>query len=71
MGAATTNDPTAVAYIELARQLNKQLNPTPTEPLIDTTLGGVALLVSAGIGFWARHATGASIAARSSAPPKT
>lgn len=71
MGAATTNDANAVAYVQLARQLNQQLNPTQTEPLVDALLGGVGLIVAAGVGFWVRHQTGASIAAQTNPPPKT
>lgn len=57
MGAATTNDPVAVAWEKAALQLNAQYNATSSEPLL-AGLGGVLVtLTSAFAGWYARHHT--------------
>jgi hypothetical protein len=57
IGAATTNDVTAVAYEKLALALNAQYNTSSTEPLV-AGLGGVLVtLTSAFAGWYARHHT--------------
>jgi hypothetical protein len=56
-GAATTNDPTAVAYEKLALQLNATYNPTPSEPIIASLGGALLALTSAFSGWYARHHT--------------
>jgi len=56
--AASTNDPPAQAWLELARQVNTQVNPTPTRQPIDTILGaGIAIAAALG-GWFARHKSG-------------
>jgi len=71
-GLATTNDLAAVAAIKEAQAVNKAVNPTQTEPLIDAGLGGLAMMLTAFGGWYARHTTAkAQIAAATTNPPKT
>jgi hypothetical protein len=56
-GAASTNDSVVVADLKLAQALNKADNPTQSEPLIDTGLGGLIMLASAFGGWLVRHNT--------------
>ena len=57
IGAATTNDPVAIAYEKMALSLNAQYNTSSTEPLV-AGLGGVLVtLTSAFCGWYARHHT--------------
>ena len=57
IGAATTNDPVAIAYEKMALSLNAQYNTSSTEPLV-AGLGGVLVtLTSAFAGWYARHHT--------------
>lgn len=55
-GYATTNDTETVAVIRAAQVLNRQLNPTPTAPLVDALLGAGIAIASAVGGFLTRHA---------------
>ena len=57
-GAATTNDLASVAWLQLAQDINKAVNPTSTSLPIDTGLGALIGLISAASGFVARHVTG-------------
>jgi len=57
-GAATTNDLASVAWLQLAQDINKAVNPTSTSMPIDTGLGALIGLISAASGFLARHVTG-------------
>lgn len=56
-GAATTNDPNAVAWLNFARTINARGNPTPTQPLVDAILYGITSLVSVAAGWYARNHT--------------
>jgi len=68
-GLATTNDLAVVAQIRELQMLNKSLNPTQTSPLIDVALGGIAMMLSAFGGWYARHHTAlAQIASANSNP---
>lgn len=76
-GAATTNDVNAVAYLELARQLNATLNATPSSPLVNDGLTALIALVSGLAGALAHKygvASGVSAAASqpggTASPPK-
>lgn len=55
LGAADTNTPNAVAWLQLASALNKEANPTPTQEPISVALTALTTLVSAGLGWYARH----------------
>lgn len=54
-GAATTNDPVAVAYVKLAREVNSAVNVTPTAPLVNDLLIGLTAVLSAAAGYYTRH----------------
>jgi hypothetical protein len=70
-GLATTNDLAAVAALREAQAVNKAVNPTQTEPLIDAGLGGLAMMLTAFGGWYARHTTAkAQIEAATTNPPK-
>jgi hypothetical protein len=56
-GIATTNDSTVVAEIKEMQAVNKTMNPTQTEPIIDAGLGGLAMMLTAFGGWYARHTT--------------
>jgi hypothetical protein len=57
LGAAPTNATEAVAWVMLAQQLNRTVNPTPTQPLVEVTLGAVIAVLTAAGGWMARHQT--------------
>jgi uncharacterized protein YceK len=45
-GAATTNTPEAVAWLQLAQQINAASNPTPSQAPIAAVIGGLIAIVS-------------------------
>lgn len=56
-GIASTNDSAVVAQIKELQAVNKTMNPTQTEPIIDAGLGGLAMMLTAFGGWYARHTT--------------
>jgi len=57
LGVATTNDNVAVAYTQLAEQINTKFNPTPTQEPISLALNGLVVLLSTLSGWYMRHKT--------------
>ena len=71
LGAADTNTPNAVAWLQLASAVNKDANPTPTQEPIGIALTALTTLVSAGLGWYARHTSSKADATTASATPTT
>ena len=70
-GSATTNDANLVAWLEFAKDVNVNANPTPTAAPINTALTALIALASVAVGAYA-HAKGVGSASSqtvSSAPP--
>jgi hypothetical protein len=69
-GIASTNDSAVVADLKELQAVNKAVNPTPTEPLVDSALTFLAFAATAFGGWYARHHTAqAQLAAATAADP--
>ena len=55
VGAATTNDINAVAWVKTVAAANSSLNPTPTEQPLNALFSALIPLISAAAGFYTRH----------------
>ena len=72
LGAATTNDANAVAWLKTAAAANAVANPTPTQEPIAAVMGGlIALVSSIATSYQHRQQTAqvAAIAANKPTPP--
>lgn len=52
LGVTDTNTPNLVAYLQLVKAVNANVNPTPTEAPLNTALDGLIALASLASGFW-------------------
>lgn len=54
-GFATTNDPAVIAYLNAAKAVNMQYNPTPSREPIDLLISTLTVLTSVIVGYAGRH----------------
>lgn len=54
-GLLSTNEVNALEWIRLVAQINKTVNVTPTTPIVNSLLAGIAAIAAAAAGYAAKH----------------
>jgi NADH:ubiquinone oxidoreductase subunit 6 (subunit J) len=70
-GAATTNTPEAVAWLQLAQQVNEKGNPTPSEAPIAAVIGGLIAIVGSVATAYNHRANASALAQTTNTPTTT